>query len=91
MKTKDVIRFFKRYFYSEKLLFIKSFIFLLISSIIGISFGYLIGKSLDFATNKNYILAIFILIVYLLLSILDNMIFKKIIFLQKTVEKTIKL
>lgn len=78
MKTKDVIRFFKRYFYSEKLLFIKSFIFLLISSIIGISFGYLIGKSLDFATNKNYILAIFILIVYLLLSILDNMIFKKI-------------
>ena len=78
MKTKEVIRFFKRYFYNEKLLFIKSFIFLLISSIIGISFGYLIGKSLDYATNKNYILAIIILIIYLVLSILDNMVFKKI-------------
>ena len=78
MKTKEVIRFFKRYFYNEKLLFIKSFIFLLISSIIGISFGYLIGKSLDHATNKNYTLAIIILIIYLVLSILDNMVFKKI-------------
>ena len=71
MKTKEVIRFFKRYFYSEKLLFIKSFIFFFISSIIGISFGYLIGfiagayftglicEKITLTDLKKYALAVF--------------------------------
>lgn len=77
MNFKYTLRFIKKYFGSEKRLFIKSFILLFISSIIGVSFGYLIGEATSNAVNSNYYVAIFILLIYLILNLIDNMLFSK--------------
>ena len=60
MKLKDTIRFIKKYFSKQKKLFIKSFILLFFSSIIGVSFGYLLGL----ATENVVLLADYIKSLY---------------------------
>ena len=77
MKLKDVIRFFKRYFKSEKRLFIKSFFFLFISSLLGVLYGYLIGEATQNATEGQFVIGIMILVFYLILAVLDNLIFDR--------------
>ena len=78
MKFKEIIRFFKRYFKYEKKLLIKSFVFIFLSSVVGVIFGYLIGEATQYATNGHFFIAVLVLIVYLLLALLDNLIFDRI-------------
>ena len=92
MKLKDVLKFFKKYFRYEKSLFIKSFIFIFFSSIIGVSFGYLIGEVVECATNQVFGLAVLILVVYLLLALIDNIFFDRLgkIFIKKACSNTME-
>ena len=92
MKLKDVLKFFKKYFRYEKSLFIKSFIFIFFSSIIGVSFGYLIGEAVEYATNQVFGLAVLILVVYLLLALIDNIFFDRLgkIFIKKACSNTME-
>lgn len=78
MKFKEIIRFFKRYFKYEKKLLIKSFIFIFLSSVVGVIFGYLIGEATQYATNGHFFISVLVLLVYLLLALLDNLIFDRI-------------
>ena len=78
MKFKEIIRFFKRYFKYEKKLLIKSFIFIFLSSVVGVIFGYLIGEATQYATIGHFFIAVLVLLVYLLLALLDNLIFDRI-------------
>lgn len=92
MKLKDVLKFFKKYFRYEKSFFIKSFIFIFFSSIIGVSFGYLIGEAVECATNQVFGLAVLILVVYLLLALIDNIFFDRLgkIFIKKACSNTME-
>ena len=92
MKLKDVLKFFKKYFRYEKSLFIKSFIFIFFSSIIGVSFGYLIGEAVECATNQVFGLAVLILVVYLLLALIENIFFDRLgkIFIKKACSNTME-
>ena len=78
MKFKEIIRVFKRYFKYEKKLLIKSFIFIFLSSVVGVIFGYLIGEATQYATSGHFFIAVLVLLVYLLLALLDNLIFDRI-------------
>lgn len=77
MKLKDTIRFIKKYFSKQKKLFIKSFILLFFSSIIGVSFGYLLGLATENVVSSNFSIAIIIFIFYLILNIINNLYFLK--------------
>lgn len=77
MKFREIMRFFKRYFGSEKKLFIKSFIFIFISAILGVLYGYLIGEATQNATEGHFFIAVMILIFYLVMALLDNLIFDR--------------
>lgn len=78
MKTKEMFNFFKKYFKNEKVYLIKSFVFIFISSILGVTYGYLVGEATESATKGNFKIAILILIIYLVLTILDNLIFDRV-------------
>ena len=92
MNFKDTVRFIKKYFWGEKKLFIKSFILLFFSSIIGVAFGYLIGEATSSVVNNNFRVAIFILIIYLVLNLVDNMFFSKYgkIYMKEACSKTME-
>ena len=92
MKRKEIIRFFKRYFSKEKGLLIKSFIFIFISSILGVLYGYLIGEATGYATEGYFFIAVLTLIFYLLLALLDNLIFDRLgkIFMKKACSNTME-
>ena len=77
MTRKEIIRFFKKYFRQEKKLLIKSFIFIFISSLLGVIYGYLIGLATESATENHFFIAVLTLILYLLLALLDNLIFDR--------------
>ena len=77
MKRKEIIRFFKKYFRHEKKLLIKSFIFIFISSLLGVAYGYLIGEATEYATEGHFFIAVLTLLFYLLLTLLDNLIFDR--------------
>ena len=77
MKRKEIIRFFKKYFRHEKKLLIKSFIFIFISSFLGVAYGYLIGEATEYATEGHFFIAVLTLLFYLLLALLDNLIFDR--------------
>ena len=77
MKFKEIIRFFKRYFKQEKTLLIKSFIFIFISSLLGVLYGYLIGEATQNATESHFFIAVMILLFYLFMALLDNLIFNR--------------
>lgn len=77
MKRKEIIRFFKKYFRHEKKLLIKSFIFIFISSLLGVAYGYLIGEATEYATEGHFFIAVLTLLFYLLLALLDNLIFDR--------------
>ncbi len=77
MGFKETIKFFKRYIIGEKRLLFKAMICILLSSMIGVSFGYLIGLAVDYTTNEKYILAVLTLILYFIFIIIDNMYLNK--------------
>ena len=77
MKFKDMIRFFKKYFKSEKRLFIKSFFLLLATSLVGTLYGYLIGLAIDKASNNSFAVAIAVLFLMFILNVFDNLVFNR--------------
>lgn len=77
MGFKETIKFFKRYIIGEKRLLFKAMICILLSSMIGVSFGYLIGLAVDYTTNEKYILAVLTLILYFIFILIDNMYLNK--------------
>jgi len=73
----DLSLFFKKYFKTEKKLFIKAFILIFISSLAGIVYGYLMGLAIDKASLGLFMDSSIVLIIYFVLGILDNMIFDR--------------
>ena len=63
-----------------------------LSSIIGVAFGYLIGEATSSVVNNNFRVAIFILIIYLVLNLVDNMFFSKYgkIYMKEACSKTME-
>ena len=77
MKLKDVILFFKNYFSDEKKMAVKAFFLLLLTSLFGMLYGFLIGTAIDKTRINEFNLAIILLLVLALLNILDSLIFAK--------------
>lgn len=77
MKTNQVITFLKKYFKGEKKLFIIAFILAFISSCIGLTYGYLMGLVSDQVIAGAFSTAIYILIIYLSIGLLDKTIFSR--------------
>ncbi len=77
MTNKEIWRFFKKYFKSEKRLFIKSFLLIFISSIIGVSFGYLMGVAIDLAAASSFGLSILVLALVLVLEVINEIYFDR--------------
>lgn len=71
MKLKDIIKFFKHYFKNEKKLLFLSSSFLFIASLLGLSYGYLIGLAIDKVSQGLYKEGILLLIIMWLTTILD--------------------
>ena len=92
MKTKEIIRFFKKYFRQEKVLFIKAFIFIFISSIFGVLYGFLIGEATQKATEGHFTIALLILISYLVITIINTLVFDRLgkIWIRKACSNTME-
>lgn len=77
MKFKEMIRFFKKYCGGEKKLFIKSFVFLLVTSMTGTLYGYLIGLAIDKARVSSFGLAVAVLLLIYIINFIDSLIFDR--------------
>ncbi len=66
-----MIRFFKKYFKSEKNLFRKSFLLLLATSLVSTAYGYLIGLAIDKTRVESFAFAVVILMFMVYLKIID--------------------
>ena len=77
MTNKQIIRFFKKYFTNEKHLFWQAIFLIFISSIFGVLYGYLMGQAIDKTTTSNFAIAIFTLVIYLLICVIDNLVFNR--------------
>lgn len=77
MKFKEMIRFFKKYCSGEKRLFIKSFLFLLVTSLSGTLYGYLIGLAIDKARISSFGVAIAVLALMFIINVVDNLVFNR--------------
>lgn len=77
MKFKEMIRFFKKYCGGEKKLFIKSFVFLFVTSMTGTLYGYLIGLAIDKARVSSFGLAVAVLFLIYIINFVDSLIFDR--------------
>ena len=77
MKFKEMIRFFKKYCGGEKKLFIKSFVFLFVTSMTGTLYGYLIGLAIDKARVSSFGLAVAVLFLMYIINFIDSLIFDR--------------
>lgn len=85
MKVKEIIKFFKTYFQSEKRYFYLATIFVFISSIVGVLLGYLIGLAIDLVSASHFSLAVLTFILYGIMELSDYLIFNRLgnIYLKK--------
>lgn len=77
MKFKEMIRFFKKYCGGEKKLFIKSFVFLFVTSMTGTLYGYLIGLAIDKARISSFGIAVAVLLLIYIINFIDSLIFDR--------------
>ena len=77
MKLKEMTRFFKKYCGGEKKLFIKSFVFLFVTSMTGTLYGYLIGLAIDKARVSSFGLAVAVLLLIYIINFIDSLIFDR--------------
>lgn len=77
MKLKEMIRFFKKYCGGQKKLFIKSFVFLFVTSMTGTLYGYLIGLAIDKARVSSFGLAVAVLFLMYIINFVDSLIFDR--------------
>lgn len=77
MKFKEMIRFFKKYCGGQKKLFIKSFVFLFVTSMTGTLYGYLIGLAIDKARVSSFGLAVAVLLLIYIINFIDSLIFDR--------------
>lgn len=77
MNLKDMIIFLKKYCGGEKKLFIKSFVFLFTTSMIGTLYGYLFGLAIDKARVSSFGLTIALLFLIYIIDFIDNLFFNR--------------
>lgn len=77
MNLKDMIIFLKKYCGGEKKLFIKSFVFLFATSMIGTLYGYLFGLAIDKARVSSFGLTIAVLFLIYIIDFIDNLFFNR--------------
>lgn len=77
MKFKEMIRFFKKYCGGQKKLFIKSFVFLFVTSMTRTLYGYLIGLAIDKARVSSFGLAVAVLLLIYIINFIDSLIFDR--------------
>ena len=77
MNLKDMIIFLKKYCGGEKKLFIKSFVFLFTTSMIGTLYGYLFGLAIDKARVSSFGLTIAVLFLIYIIDFIDNLFFNQ--------------
>lgn len=77
MNLKDMIIFLKKYCGGEKKLFIKSFVFLFTTSMIGTLYGYLFGLAIDKARVSSFDLTIAVLFLIYIIDFIDNLFFNR--------------
>ena len=77
MNLKDMIIFLKKYCGGEKKLFIKSFVFLFTTSMIGTLYGYLFGLAIDKARVSSFGLTIAVLFLIYIIDFIDSLVFDR--------------
>ncbi len=77
MNLKDMIIFLKKYCGGEKKLFIKSFVYLFTTSMIGTLYGYLFGLAIDKARVSSFGLTIAVLFLIYIIDFIDNLFFNR--------------
>ena len=70
-------KIFKKYCGGEKKLFIKSFVFLFVTSMTGTLYGYLIGLAIDKARVSSFGLAVAVLLLIYIINFIDSLIFDR--------------
>lgn len=77
MNLKDMIIFLKKYCGGEKKLFIKSFVFLFTTSMIGTLYGYLFGLAIDKARISSFGLTVAVLFLIYIIDFIDSLVFER--------------
>ncbi len=77
MNLKEMIVFLKKYCGGEKKLFIKSFVFLFTTSMIGTLYGYLFGLAIDKARISSFGLTIAVLFLIYIIDFIDSLVFDR--------------
>lgn len=77
MNLKEMIVFLKKYCGREKKLFIKSFVFLFTTSMIGTLYGYLFGLAIDKARVSSFGLTIAVLFLIYIIDFIDSLVFER--------------
>lgn len=77
MNLKEMIVFLKKYCGGEKKLFIKSFVFLFTTSMIGTLYGYLFGLAIDKARVSSFGLTIAVLFLIYIIDFIDSLVFDR--------------
>lgn len=77
MNLKEMIVFLKKYCGGEKKLFIKSFVFLFTTSMIGTLYGYLFGLAIDKARVSSFGLTIAVLFLIYIIDFIDSLVFER--------------
>lgn len=77
MKTNEVIKFFQKYFFKFKKRLFVGVLCLLISSLLTLAYGYLIGLSLDKISTGAYKTAVFLLLLNFLIDFINTLFLEK--------------
>lgn len=77
MNLKEMIVFLKKYCGGEKKLFIKSFVFLFTTSMIGTLYGYLFGLAIDKARVSSFGLTVAVLFLIYIIDFIDSLVFER--------------
>ena len=77
MNLKEMIVFLKKYCGGEKKLFIKSFVFLFTTSMIGTLYGYLFGLAIDKARISSFGLTVAVLFLIYIIDFIDSLVFDR--------------
>ncbi len=77
MKNKEIVKFLKPFVAKEKKWIVLAIMLSLVSSFIGITYGYFSGLAMNFVTENAFKLSVVILFLNLMLSILNNLFFER--------------
>ena len=78
MNYKEVVKFLKKYFKGEKKIIIISVILIIISSLIELGYGFIMGNVIFKASIGKYSTAIFLLVLLLVVMVIDELFLNRI-------------